>query len=55
MAATQDGFGAGELANISVAADGTVEGFYTNGQSLTDGLMVDLKRNKSPPPCRGEG
>jgi flagellar hook protein FlgE len=39
VAATQDGFGAGELANISVSADGTVEGFYTNGQSLTLGAF----------------
>ena len=39
VAATQDGFGAGELANVSVSADGTVQGFYTNGQSLDLGAF----------------
>ncbi len=34
---TQDGFGAGQLANISVDADGTILGFYTNGQSRSLG------------------
>lgn len=28
----QDGFGAGELASLEVQADGTISGFYTNGQ-----------------------
>jgi len=30
--AGQDGFGSGELASISVATDGNINGFYTNGQ-----------------------
>jgi flagellar hook protein FlgE len=29
----QDGYGAGELAGMTVKADGTIEGFYTNGQT----------------------
>ena len=29
----QDGFGAGELVNVSVAPDGTVTGIFSNGQS----------------------
>ncbi len=29
----QDGFGAGELANLEVLPDGSIEGFYTNGQT----------------------
>ena len=28
----QDGYGAGELVNMSVDPDGTIQGFYTNGQ-----------------------
>jgi flagellar hook protein FlgE len=36
---TQDGFGAGQLANISVDADGTILGFYTNGQSRSLGAV----------------
>jgi flagellar hook protein FlgE len=28
----QDGFGAGDLASLEVEADGTIQGFYTNGQ-----------------------
>jgi flagellar hook protein FlgE len=28
----QDGYGVGELANVSVNGDGDIEGFYTNGQ-----------------------
>ncbi|MHC4261354.1 MAG: flagellar hook-basal body complex protein [Planctomycetota bacterium] len=39
VAAVQDGYGAGELANLSVTADGTVEGFYTNGESLILGAF----------------
>lgn len=31
--ASQDGYGDGELANISVNQDGAIEGFYTNGQT----------------------
>ncbi len=33
----QDGFGAGELANLEVLPDGSIEGFYTNGQTQTLG------------------
>jgi flagellar hook protein FlgE len=29
----QDGFGAGELANVEVQSDGAISGFYTNGQT----------------------
>jgi flagellar hook protein FlgE len=29
----QDGYGAGELVNMNVDPDGTIEGFYTNGQT----------------------
>ena len=29
----QDGYGAGELASLEVQQDGTIEGFYTNGQA----------------------
>ncbi|MEO0650121.1 MAG: flagellar hook-basal body complex protein [Planctomycetota bacterium] len=39
VAANQDGFGAGELANLSVSADGSVQGFYTNGESLELGAF----------------
>jgi flagellar hook protein FlgE len=28
----QDGYGVGELSNISVNSDGDIQGFYTNGQ-----------------------
>ena len=31
--ASQDGFGDGELANLSVDLEGTIKGFYTNGQT----------------------
>lgn len=34
VASDQDGFGAGTLANLTVGSDGTVMGFYTNGQTL---------------------
>ncbi len=34
VAATQDGYGAGTLANLSVGADGLVTGFYTNGETV---------------------
>jgi flagellar hook protein FlgE len=33
----QDGFGAGELASLAVEADGTIQGFYTNGQRRVEG------------------
>ncbi len=33
----QDGFGAGDLANLEVLSDGSIEGFYTNGQTQTLG------------------
>ena len=29
----QNGFGAGDLESVSVRSDGTIEGFYSNGQS----------------------
>jgi flagellar hook protein FlgE len=29
----QDGYGAGELASLEVESDGTIQGFYTNGQT----------------------
>jgi flagellar hook protein FlgE len=35
----QDGYGDGELANVSVNADGTINGFYTNGQSRSLGAL----------------
>jgi len=33
VANDQDGFGAGDLANLEVGTDGVINGFYTNGQS----------------------
>jgi flagellar hook protein FlgE len=33
----QDGFGVGELSNVSVNGDGDIQGFYTNGQIRTLG------------------
>lgn len=36
---SQDGYGDGELANVSVKADGTIDGFYTNGQSRSLGAL----------------
>ena len=33
----QDGFGAGELASLEVDPDGTIQGFYTNGQTQAVG------------------
>lgn len=36
---TQDGFGVGTLANISVDGDGSILGFYTNGQSRSLGTV----------------
>jgi len=36
----QDGFAAGRLAGFSTAADGTIVGRYTNGQSATLGQVV---------------
>jgi flagellar hook protein FlgE len=33
VAETQNGYGAGELVNMSVDATGAIEGFYTNGQT----------------------
>jgi flagellar hook protein FlgE len=32
LADSQDGFGAGELSSLQVSADGTIQGFYTNGE-----------------------
>lgn len=32
LADSQDGYGAGELSSIQVSADGSINGFYTNGQ-----------------------
>ncbi|HEX6885526.1 MAG TPA: flagellar hook-basal body complex protein [Planctomycetota bacterium] len=37
VADEQDGFGAGELASLEVESDGTIRGFYTNGQEQTLG------------------
>ncbi|MBI1382958.1 MAG: flagellar hook-basal body complex protein [Planctomycetaceae bacterium] len=37
VAADQDGYGVGSLANMSVGGDGRVTGFYTNGETLTLG------------------
>lgn len=37
VADEQDGFGAGELASLEVEPDGTIRGFYTNGQEQTLG------------------
>ncbi|HKX46512.1 MAG TPA: flagellar hook-basal body complex protein [Planctomycetota bacterium] len=39
VATDQDGYGAGELANLSVAQDGTIEGFYTNGEVVELGAF----------------
>jgi flagellar hook protein FlgE len=39
VASGQDGYGSGELANLSVAVDGKIEGFYTNGQSVVLGEL----------------
>jgi len=39
VAENQDGFGAGELANLEVALDGTINGFYTNGQAQQIGSV----------------
>ena len=36
---SQDGFADGELANLSVDTDGTIEGFYTNGQTRSLGAV----------------
>ena len=33
----QDGFGAGELASLEVETDGTITGFFTNGQTQVMG------------------
>jgi flagellar hook protein FlgE len=33
----QDGYGAGELSSLEVQQDGSIEGFYTNGQTQTVG------------------
>ena len=35
----QNGFGDGELANITVSTTGAIEGFYTNGQTRTLGSL----------------
>ena len=37
VAEFQDGYGAGELTNLEVQADGSIEGFYGNGQTQTLG------------------
>lgn len=36
---SQDGYGDGELANLSVREDGVIDGFYTNGQTRTLGQV----------------
>jgi flagellar hook protein FlgE len=36
---SQDGFGDGSLANLSVGVDGSINGFYTNGQSRELGAI----------------
>jgi len=38
-ASSQDGYGVGELANLSIEADGSVMGHYTNGQERTLGAV----------------
>lgn len=35
----QDGYGPGELASVSVEADGTISGYYTNGESRELGAV----------------
>jgi flagellar hook protein FlgE len=37
IADDQDGYGVGELANLSVGTEGFIEGFFTNGQTFTLG------------------
>jgi flagellar hook protein FlgE len=37
LASGQDGYGAGELATMDVLKDGTIQGFYTNGQTTEMG------------------
>jgi flagellar hook protein FlgE len=37
VVADQDGYGAGELADFEVQADGSIEGFFTNGETQTLG------------------
>lgn len=45
---TQDGYGAGELASLEVDRDGSIVGFYTNGQSQTVGSFgVALFQNEA--------
>jgi flagellar hook protein FlgE len=39
-ALTQDGYSSGKLSGFSIAADGTVQGRYSNGQSRTLGQVV---------------
>lgn len=39
VASSQDGFGAGTLASVAVGSDGSIEGFYTNGESLELGAI----------------
>jgi flagellar hook protein FlgE len=39
LASEQDGYGAGELANMAVNTDGSIQGFYTNGQVQTLGQL----------------
>jgi flagellar hook protein FlgE len=35
----QDGYGVGEIANMAVNGDGTIQGFYTNGQVRSLGQL----------------
>lgn len=42
-AQSQDGFASGSLSSISVGADGTVSGVYSNGQSLAVGQLAIAK------------
>jgi len=37
VADKQDGYGVGELANLSVSVQGTINGFFTNGQTVALG------------------
>lgn len=39
IASSQDGYGAGSLASISIGSDGNIDGFYTNGQSIELGAI----------------
>jgi flagellar hook protein FlgE len=53
---TQDGYGVGNLANISVDGDGSIVGFYTNGQSRDLGAVgVALFTNPEGLQAGGDG